>query len=65
MASQRHCEFGTGGSFSSSAHSRLVRCSSLRAGILWPRWMEVAPAYAIGSIAMFWALQRVAALDGS
>ena len=36
-----------------------------RAGILWPRWMEVAPAYAIGSIAMFWVIQRVAALGGS
>ena len=33
-----------------------------RAGILWPRWIEVAPAYAIGSIATFWVLQRVAAL---
>jgi hydrogenase/urease accessory protein HupE len=28
----------------------------------WPRWIELAPAYGIGSIAMFWVLQRVAAL---
>jgi hypothetical protein len=27
----------------------------------WPAWMEVAPAYAIGSIAMFWVIQRVLA----
>jgi hydrogenase/urease accessory protein HupE len=33
-----------------------------RVGIRWPRWMEVAPAYAIGSIAMFWVMQRVATL---
>ena len=30
-----------------------------RAHILWPRWIELAPAYAIGSVAMFWVLQRV------
>lgn len=36
-----------------------------RAHILWPRWLEMAPAYAIGSIAMFWVLQRVVALGGS
>ncbi|WP_371135669.1 HupE/UreJ family protein [Bradyrhizobium sp.] len=28
----------------------------------WPRWIELAPAYGIGSVAMFWVLQRVAAL---
>lgn len=28
----------------------------------WPRWVELTPAYAIGSVAMFWVLQRVAAL---
>jgi hypothetical protein len=26
-----------------------------------PRWMELAPAYAIGSMAMFWVIQRVVA----
>ena len=36
-----------------------------RLHIPWPRWMEVTPAYAIGSLAMFWVLQRVAALGGS
>ena len=25
----------------------------------WPRWAELAPAYAIGGIGMFWVLQRV------
>ena len=29
----------------------------------WPRWIELAPAYGIGSVAMFWVLQRVAALQ--
>jgi hydrogenase/urease accessory protein HupE len=36
-----------------------------QAHILWPRWMELAPAYAIGSIAMFWVIQRVAAFGSS
>jgi hydrogenase/urease accessory protein HupE len=36
-----------------------------RARILWPRWLEIAPAYPIGSIAMFWVLQRVIVLGGS
>ena len=27
-----------------------------------PRWITVAPAYAIGAVAMFWTLQRVASL---
>ena len=26
-----------------------------------PRWAELAPPYAIGSIAMFWVIERVAA----
>ena len=26
-----------------------------------PRWVELAPPYTIGSVAMFWVLQRVAA----
>jgi hypothetical protein len=26
-----------------------------------PRWVALAPAYAIGSVAMFWVMQRVAA----
>lgn len=36
-----------------------------RANIGWQRWMEVAPAYAIGSLAMFWVLQRVAIFGGN
>jgi hypothetical protein len=27
-----------------------------------PRWVSIAPAYAIGGVAMFWTLQRVASL---
>jgi HupE/UreJ protein len=26
-----------------------------------PRWTELVPPYAIGSVAMFWVVQRVAA----
>jgi hypothetical protein len=33
-----------------------------RMRMVWPRWIELAPAYAIGSVAMFWVFQRVAAL---
>ena len=36
-----------------------------RARLRWPRWAELAPAYAIGTIAMFWVLQRVALFGGS
>jgi hydrogenase/urease accessory protein HupE len=32
-----------------------------RRGVSIPRWAELVPPYAIGSIAMFWAIQRVAA----
>jgi hydrogenase/urease accessory protein HupE len=31
-----------------------------RARLALPRWAEPAPAYAIGSVAMFWVLERVA-----
>jgi hypothetical protein len=30
-----------------------------RTRIVWPRWADVAPAYAIGSIATFWVIERV------
>jgi hydrogenase/urease accessory protein HupE len=33
-----------------------------RVRIAWPHWAALAPTYAIGSIAMFWVIQRVAAL---
>jgi hydrogenase/urease accessory protein HupE len=36
-----------------------------RVRILWPSWMELAPAYAIGGIAMFWTIQRVAVFGSS
>ena len=27
----------------------------------WPRWAEAVPAYAIGAVATFWVIQRIAA----
>ena len=32
-----------------------------RVGVALPRWAELVPPYAIGSVAMFWVIQRVAA----
>ena len=32
-----------------------------RAEMLAPRWAQLVPSYAIGSVAMFWVIQRVAA----
>jgi hypothetical protein len=32
-----------------------------RVGVSLPRWAELVPPYAIGSVAMFWVMQRVAA----
>jgi hydrogenase/urease accessory protein HupE len=32
-----------------------------RVRIAWPRWAELVPPYAIGSVAMFWVVQRIAA----
>ena len=32
-----------------------------RSWAAFPRWTELAPPYAIGSVAMFWVLQRVLA----
>jgi hydrogenase/urease accessory protein HupE len=32
-----------------------------RIRISWPRWTELVPPYAIGAIAMFWVIQRIAA----
>ena len=32
-----------------------------RIHIPWPRWAELFPPYAIGSVAMFWVIQRIAA----
>ena len=38
----------------------LVACAR-RIRVAWPRWAELVPPYAIGSVAMFWVIQRVAA----
>lgn len=35
----------------------LARCIQ----IAWPRWVALAPPYTIGSVAMFWVIQRVVA----
>jgi hypothetical protein len=35
----------------------VVRLSRLRL----PAWLEMVPPYAIGSIAMFWVVERIAA----
>jgi hydrogenase/urease accessory protein HupE len=32
--------------------------------IRWPRWVEVLPGYAVGSLGAFWTIQRAAALLG-
>ena len=32
-----------------------------RMRMAWPRWAELTPPYAIGGLAMFWVIQRVAA----
>jgi hydrogenase/urease accessory protein HupE len=32
-----------------------------RVRIAFPRWIEVVPPYAIGAVAMFWVIQRIAA----
>jgi hypothetical protein len=29
-------------------------------GVSYPRWAELVPPYAIGTVAMFWVIQRVA-----
>ena len=33
--------------------------------IHWPRWVEVLPGYAVGSLGAFWTIQRVAILMGT
>ena len=32
-----------------------------RIRIPWPPWVELVPPYAIGSVAMFWVIQRLEA----
>ena len=38
-----------------------VTAGARRIRVAWPRWTELVPPYAIGSVAMFWVIQRVAA----
>lgn len=38
-----------------------VMAGARRVHVTWPRWAALAPSYAIGSVAMFWVIQRVAA----
>ena len=38
-----------------------ARRRSGASGLGFPRWIEIVPPYAIGSVAMFWVIQRVAA----
>ena len=35
-----------------------------RVKIVWPSWVEAVPAYAVGSIGAFWAIQRTAVVLG-
>jgi hydrogenase/urease accessory protein HupE len=37
-----------------------VLAGARRIRMAWPRWAELVPPYAIGSLAMFWVIQRVA-----
>lgn len=37
-----------------------VAAAARRLRMAWPRWAELVPAYAIGSVAMVWVFQRVA-----
>jgi hypothetical protein len=36
--------------------SRAMRTLEFR----WPRWAELGPAYAVGSLGAYWAIQRTA-----
>jgi hydrogenase/urease accessory protein HupE len=45
-----------------------VGCCALAALLLrrshWPRWAELAPAYVIGTVGMYWVVERVAGFAG-
>ena len=30
--------------------------------VVWPRWVELAPGYAVGALGAFWTIQRTAIL---
>jgi hydrogenase/urease accessory protein HupE len=38
----------------------LLVAAQRRLQVRWPRWAEYAPAYAIGTLAMYWVIERVA-----
>ena len=38
------------------AMQRLLRLIKVR----WPRWVQMVPGYAVGTMGAFWAIQRVA-----
>ena len=40
----------------------LVIAALRRLPVAWPRWAQAVPAYGIGTMAIFWALQRAVAL---
>ena len=41
-----------------------LECSFRILEVLWPRWVEMLPGYAVGSLGAFWTIQRVAILFG-
>jgi hypothetical protein len=40
----------------------LAAWTSRSAGLSWPRWSEPIPVYAIGTIAMYWTIDRTMAM---
>jgi len=42
----------------------LMERSFLTLEIRWPRWAEMMPGYAVGTLGAFWAIQRSAILFG-
>jgi hypothetical protein len=44
----------------------LLLCRSFKVlEIRWPRWAELAPGYAVGSLGAFWTIQRVTIMLGA
>jgi hydrogenase/urease accessory protein HupE len=43
----------------------LARATRLLCRIRWPRTVELLPAYAVGSLAAFWTIERVVAMFGN
>jgi hydrogenase/urease accessory protein HupE len=40
----------------------LIAAALRRVPVVWPRWAQAVPAYSIGTMAMFWFLQRAVSL---